>query len=953
MKTVRHPSSLITTVVLLALIVSLNLSAIAVVSAASLVTPDDGYGDVMEYPNLDPIGANPQRTSYNAGPAPDTPELLWQSDLTAPEIGLVSSGLGAAYLVADGKIFCRESGFGANTVYALNAMTGKLVWATDLPEGITLSGFFGGDAVYRIDDSHVVTEASTGLACFNSETGVLLWIDPEITSGGSFAYFPFIVVPELSMFYRQNTPAGAYTIDLVGYDASNADEGFTEVWRYTKVSAGSSPLCYGDGRIYESSTGDMAVYAIDALEGTLLWETQAKNSLGYAASFSDGKLYVASESQSLTIYDAENGDILQEWTAPDRPFMSYTGAVAYGRIYRHVLAVPESYFACWDAETLELLWTAPTYYYIGYFQSIVADGKVYVAESEGSELVPESFACYDAFTGEKLWDIPKYVANPAVAYGNLYLTVDGVISCYSNVNQPNGQQPESWSNWLGNTEQPGVVIGESAPKSISYPRWTYETGGAITGGVAVADGKVYAGSRDQNLYCIDAYDGSYLWSYEIGFKMHSGPAVANGRVFIGPDDGTIYCLDADDGTLIWETPAGGFIPYTSGLAYQARSSPIVVDGKLYVGSINGNMYCLDTADGDVIWSYQTGAPITVSPTVSHGVVYFGADGELKALSANTGNVLWTAPYDIGSRSPLVVDDTVYVTIQVSLGFFETYHYLVALDGSAYGAQLWNASISDQVMGHGNTAYAMTYYDGVIYTPAGAQVAAYNAANGENIWSKFLGFLIYPAVTVSVDPTGTNVYVGSDSYSVTCIDAMSGESISWYTTGGQVECVPAVYDGRLYVGSADHKIYCFYDDPTAQMSMSISVDKTDVELGDDVTVTARINPRLPNVPVKVTFTHPEGTETDLDLIADNMGYATATYSPKAEGNWTVIAWYQGAQYTGIKYSNAFSEQITLEVIDTTPPDVSDTVPVEYIYAAVGLIAVVIIVVVAYMLLKKRK
>jgi outer membrane protein assembly factor BamB len=953
LKESTHLHPIFSTIIVIILISTILLTSTIYVNANSIVTPEDGYGDLMQYPNLDPIGTNPERTSYNAGPAPDTPELLWQSDVTAPEISLVSSGLGAAYLVADGKFFCRESGFGANTIYALDAITGRLEWATDLPDGVTLSGFFGGDAVYRIDDTHIVTEASTGLACFNSVTGRLLWVNSNVTSGGSFAYFPFIVVPELHMFYRQNTPVGAYTIDLVGYDTSNADQCFTEVWRYTKVAAGSSPLCYGDGKIFESSTGDMEVYALDALDGTLLWETQAKNSLGYAASYSNGKLYVASESQSLTVYDAENGNVLREWVASDRPFMSYTGAVAYGRVYRHVLAVPSSYFACWDAETLELLWTAPTSYYIGYFQSVVADGKVYVTQSEASDLVPASFACYDAFTGQKLWDIPKYFANPAVAYGNLYLVADGIISCYSNVNQPAGKSPQPWSNWLGNPEQPGVVVGESAPKSISSPRWSYETGGAVTGGIAVADGKVYAGSRDQYLYCIDAYDGSFIWKFETGFKLHSGPAVVSGRVYLGPDDGNIYCLDANSGDVIWTTPAGGFIPYTSGLAYQARSSPIIVGGSLYVGSLDGKLYCLNINDGSVDWTYQTGAPITTSPTVSHGVVYIGADNQVKAISATTGNLLWSAPYNIGARSPLVVGNTVYITVQVSVSFFVSNHYLIALDGSAYGAQLWNTSISAQIMGHGNTAYAMTYYDSVIYTPAGAQVAAYSALTGENIWSKFLGFLIYPAVTVADDPTGTKVYVGSDSYSITCIDAITGESISWFTTQGQVECVPAVYDSRLYVGSADHKIYCFYDDPTAQMAATVAVDKTDVDLGDSVTVSAQLVPGLPNASMIVTFTDPDGVETNLDAVADNMGFATVTYSPKAEGNWTVIAWYEGAQYTGIKYSNAFSGQITLEVVDTTPPVPDDSVPLEYIYAAIGVIATLIIIVVAYMFLKKRK
>ena len=51
-----------------------------------------------------------------------------------------------------------------------------------------------------------------------------------------------------------------------------------------------------------------------------------------------------------------------------------------------------------------------------------------------------------------------------------------------------------------------------------------------------------------------------LWSYQTGGEVYSSPAVADGRVFVGSDDGQVYCLDASDEPLgerlIWSFQTG-------------------------------------------------------------------------------------------------------------------------------------------------------------------------------------------------------------------------------------------------------------------------------------------------------------------------------------------------------------------------------------------------------------
>jgi outer membrane protein assembly factor BamB len=69
------------------------------------------------------------------------------------------------------------------------------------------------------------------------------------------------------------------------------------------------------------------------------------------------------------------------------------------------------------------------------------------------------------------------------------------------------------------------------------------------------------------------------WSYTTAYYLDSSPAVANGMVYVGSDDYNVYVLDAKTGAKLWS--------YTTG--YEARSSPAVANGVVYVGSLDNNV----------------------------------------------------------------------------------------------------------------------------------------------------------------------------------------------------------------------------------------------------------------------------------------------------------------------------------------------------------------------------
>jgi eukaryotic-like serine/threonine-protein kinase len=63
--------------------------------------------------------------------------------------------------------------------------------------------------------------------------------------------------------------------------------------------------------------------------------------------------------------------------------------------------------------------------------------------------------------------------------------------------------------------------------------------------------------------------------------------VANGVVYVGAENGNVYALNAAYGAKLWSSTTGGYV----------ASSPAVVNGVVYIGSHDGNVYAFDLAGG--------------------------------------------------------------------------------------------------------------------------------------------------------------------------------------------------------------------------------------------------------------------------------------------------------------------------------------------------------------------
>lgn len=192
----------------------------------------------------------------------------------------------------------------------------------------------------------------------------------------------------------------------------------------------------------------------------------------------------------------------------------------------------------------------------------------------------------------------------------------------------------------------------------------YIGGVASTPCIALINGqkRVYIGSMDGNLYCLNAADGTLIWKYQTYDrssrygKILGSPVVCNGRVYVGTESAKLYCFDAatndPNGYCIWscDLPADATYPNRTGLSSPAIG---VVNGVpyVYVGSDTGHVYCISTEDNPsqrVVWAYpgdneEPLGCVESSPTVCGDRVYVGSswwqDTDLVCLDASTGELV--------------------------------------------------------------------------------------------------------------------------------------------------------------------------------------------------------------------------------------------------------------------------------------------------------------------------
>jgi len=405
----------------------------------------------------------------------------------------------------------------------------------------------------------------------------------------------------------------------------------------------------------------------------------------------------------------------------------------------------------------------------------------------------------------------------------------------------------------GSVDHAGIYR-DTGPRAFHRIKWKFPTGDRIVSSPVYADGVIYFGSDDGNVYALAAADGRQLWKHRTGGPVPATPAVAGGVVYVGSYDGKFYALDARTGALRWKFATAGERRFEAkglhGMQPKTQtipdpfdvflSSPVIGGDAVYFGSGDGFVYALDVASGDLKWKFRTGDVVHASPAYADGVVFVGSwDSYFYALDARTGAEKWRfhggEDPDIHNQvgfqsSPAVVDGVVYTGCRDS--------NVYALD-AATGREIWRFNnggswvISSPAVVQGKVIFGTS--DSSLYH-------VLDAATGKSLIERKTKAFMFSSPAVA----GNIVYIGVLNGTLEARDLISGALVwefqtetsrrnkGWVLTGerrfntallyasnwregpivaadrqfaiGAFFSSPLVVDGVVFVGATDGTLY---------------------------------------------------------------------------------------------------------------------------------------------------
>jgi len=618
-------------------------------------------------------------------------------------------------------------GYGEGQLIALNATTGKTVWTT-FTQGNT--GYL---ANYDPSTGLIYQDASaTRIVCVNATNGAVVFDQSQ----GPRNFFAFGGALAYGRFYDKNI---------------------------------ATPLGY--------------VGCWSASTGAELWQTPAEYMIAYLTPcVADGKVYVTqysgtttsaevSEITTFSCFDAMTGQVL--WQAP---CVSTTDPiVAYGNLYLE------------NVGQLQCIGDKP------YPWSQWAGGSATNALTSSSNGVANNGNPQVA--GTTAYGAPDGAYAPdVISYASWHFTAGGPV-CGSIV-ADNGMV--YFGSLDGNIYAVNALTGSL--------EWKFQTNYRVESTPCVTAGVVYTGADDGNVYALNATTGAEIWScpcYQPGsggpftqvfwisaWQPRSSPVVWNGKLYVGSLDGNLYCINTLTGVATWHMAAGNVTYPIGGTPLVANNTAAASGESVYICSGNSFIYAFDANTGAPEWATQLEGQtsfnirsLVSTPIAENGTLWVanGYSKDLDALNETTGQIMivYPLPYSTASGSMTPANTTpCYVNLNAST------QMLIVGDGFQTDALNITRISLNQTLVNGYLQYYTnmtgTYYIDKTYTASTVKLAnGLSYGNLTAIANAILAQGNEAQFTVNNDPNFAaneqSAFINSYSGSGNIYDHMPGES----------------------------------------------------------------------------------------------------------------------------------------------------------------------------------
>lgn len=356
------------------------------------------------------------------------------------------------------------------------------------------------------------------------------------------------------------------------------------------------------------------------------------------------------------------------------------------------------------------------------------------------------------------------------------------------------------------TDPPKADYYTAVPQTPLKPRLAFDRAHHV----AVVGGRLYFGSSvEQTINCLNADTGATNWSFFTGGPVRMAPTVADGKVYAGSDDGTVYCLDATNATLIWKTTPSGTNNYLVAndgkfiSPYAIRSSVAVDQGVAYFTS------GFFPAEGVYLCAVDAATGLKTNP--NHWTRTVGG------LAALQGYILLSSSriFMPGSRSsPYYFDRTTGSLLGQYSGAMGTYALLA---GNSFffgpsargGGQVTEGGLAGDTIASFNNGNALVVTATRTYLLGDTTLSALDRTTRATVWSKTVN---YPYTLILA---GTTLFAGGEN-AVAAFDSASGNQLWSSPVNGRAYGL-AVAGGRLVVSTDTGYLYSFFHSQSARQS----------------------------------------------------------------------------------------------------------------------------------------
>ena len=351
----------------------------------------------------------------------------------------------------------------------------------------------------------------------------------------------------------------------------------------------------------------------------------------------------------------------------------------------------------------------------------------------------------------------------------------------------------SWPIFRGDTMLSGVAEDE-LPDKLSM-LWSFKTGSWIIGSPVIGSGRVYIGSADGKVYCLDLADGQLIWEFDTGDDIEASPILLEGNIFVGNLSGEFFSLEAQTGQFRWKYECDSSI---YGSANWVKL-PEDLGTCVLVGSYDNRLYCFDAETGSLRWMYETDNYINGAPATDGDYIVFGGCDELlhiiSAFKGTKKGEVWAESYIAGSAA--LVDKRAY------LGHYD--NKLICIDLKEEKI-VWEYSDKD----HPDAFFSSPAVgkERVVIGSRDGYLHCVDRLTGRGIWT----FQSRDDIDSSPVISGDKVVFGSMDGRLYIVDLEDGKEIWSYEIGASIFGCPAVTGGWIVIGADDGLVYAFGEKP---------------------------------------------------------------------------------------------------------------------------------------------